>query len=183
MLKPKLNSYSCAHKSLYIDHDELEKILKAILEDEKSETIIVLTFINMFVLTVQMLAHCAMMVRWYRENPQAERRAKRSIKVGLPVNHTPNAQRVDEGHAVPEADRQERPISIKLRERVTGIPLKDNEDDVHIETPLATASNAISSFSSKIHGRTAVTAVTALPLPTKHYGQPAMVLDLGDPAL
>lgn len=91
MLKPKRNSYACAHKSLYIDHDELEKILKAILEDEKSETIIMLTFVNMFILTVQMLAHCAMMVRWYRENPEPERRAKRSIKVGLPVSHTPIA--------------------------------------------------------------------------------------------
>ena len=58
---------------------------------------------------------------------------------------------------------------------MTGIPLKDDEEEVHVETPLATATNAISSFSSKIHGRAAMNS-----LPKKHFAQPAMVYELGD---
>ena len=52
VLEPKRNSYACSHTSLYIDHDELDSILKATLEDEKSETIIVLSLFNTFLMTM-----------------------------------------------------------------------------------------------------------------------------------
>lgn len=85
ILEPKRSSYPCSLKSLYIDHDELDRILRATLEDEKGEMIITLSFLNVFLLVLQMVSHILMIIRWYRENPISELRTKRSIKVGLPV--------------------------------------------------------------------------------------------------
>lgn len=111
MLKPERPSYACSLESLYIDHNELDRILHEILEDEKGEIIIFLSFFNAALLALQMASHTLMLTRWYRENPKPERRTKRSIKVGLPVVATMEEKgaELDIGHAVPEADRRARP--------------------------------------------------------------------------
>lgn len=157
VLEPKRAAYACSLKSLFIDHDELGRILKETLEDEKSETIIVLSLSNVFLLTVQMISHCLMIIRWFVENPLEDRRTKRSIKVGLPVVEQSATmglaksmkKLVDDGHAVPEADRYERPKSIKHSEKIFGIPCTDEEEGKQIETPLANDDGQTSRMSER----------------------------------
>ena len=81
VLKPKVQSYDCSLTSLYVNHEELDRILQATLEDEKGEAIMIIGFLNAALLVIQMITHILMMIRWYRENPIIERRVKRSIKV------------------------------------------------------------------------------------------------------
>ena len=95
----------------------------------------IIGFLNAALLVIQMITHILMMIRWYRENPIIERRVKRSIKVGLPVE--PDKNKVEIGHAVPEADRKARPEPIKKTNKVFGIPFTGIDEAEKIKTPLA----------------------------------------------
>ena len=95
----------------------------------------IIGFLNAALLVIQMITHILMMIRWYRENPIIERRVKRSIKVGLPVE--PDKNKVEIGHAVPEADRKARPEPIKNTNKVFGIPFTGIDEAEKIKTPLA----------------------------------------------
>ena len=120
-----------------------------------------------------------MMIRWYRENPEFERRTMRSIKVGLPVQdqsvtqelEKKNKKEVDVGHVVPEADRYEHPKSIKLSEKIYATP--HDVDGEQIETPLA-AQGGVSDTSSHI-----TDSNFAFSMKSRHHFASPAIFDLG----
>ena len=151
--------YQCTYSSLGVDVE----MLRAEFDQDKRIVIAAITLaatcINAVSISVFILMDYKMLMRWYKENPlKTNQRYIRSIQVGISpddIGHpqqNDNSEVIAKGAIVPEADREQLPISLRIIKQISvpALPVKDETDEEEEQNHAAEFEQRVGSIDSFI---------------------------------